>query len=215
MGRYVVIDLEMCKVPKAKRTDKYHWANETIQIGAVLLDEEYNVEDKFMTYVCPEYGELDAYIETLTGIKTANIAKAPNIERALRLFMEWTPKDAVLVAWSHSDEKQIRWEIEGKDIHIEGLEELFGRYIDAQKLFTQKIEGEKNYKLSEALIIADIDYEDGAHDGLTDAYNTALLFAKMQKENVMKLNPFYSMPKTEHLSVSFGELFNDIMTAIT
>ena len=37
---YVVIDLEMCKVPKLYRRNYKH-ANETIQIGAVLLDSEF------------------------------------------------------------------------------------------------------------------------------------------------------------------------------
>ena len=38
----------------------------------------------------------------------------------------------------------------------------------------------KKYKLSEALSIADISYDDGAHDALVDAKNTARLFAKTQ-----------------------------------
>ena len=37
---YVVIDLEMCKVPKLYRGNYKH-ANETIRIGAVLLDSEF------------------------------------------------------------------------------------------------------------------------------------------------------------------------------
>ena len=35
---YLVIDLEMCKVPRDYRSKRYKYANETIQIGAVLLD---------------------------------------------------------------------------------------------------------------------------------------------------------------------------------
>ena len=37
---YVVIDLEMCKLPKLYRRNYKH-ANETIQTGAVLLDSEF------------------------------------------------------------------------------------------------------------------------------------------------------------------------------
>ena len=39
---YLVIDLEMCKVPKHYRTPKYKYANEIIQVGAVLLNEDYD-----------------------------------------------------------------------------------------------------------------------------------------------------------------------------
>ena len=38
---YLVIDLEMCKVPRYYRERTYKYANETIQIGAVLLDEDF------------------------------------------------------------------------------------------------------------------------------------------------------------------------------
>ena len=47
------------------------------------------------------------------------------------------------------------------------------------------------YNLTEALNIADISYEDGAHDGLVDARNTARLYAKMQREEELTLNRYY------------------------
>ncbi len=55
MCMYAVIDLEMCKVPEYMRaTNKLKC--ETIQFGAVLLDENYEIVDHFNTYVNPEYG---------------------------------------------------------------------------------------------------------------------------------------------------------------
>ena len=50
----------------------------------------------------------------------------------------------------------------------------------------------KTYKLSEALVIADINYDSGEHDALVDAKNTAQLFIKMETEDEMQLNPYYS-----------------------
>lgn len=69
------------------------------------------------------------------------------------------------------------------------------------------------YKLSEALVAADIIYEDGAHDGLVDAYNTALLFAKMERETELVLNPYYKRAITsdeEECGFSLGSLFAGI-----
>ena len=37
----LIIDLEMCNVPRDYRRRSYKYANETIQIGAVLLDENF------------------------------------------------------------------------------------------------------------------------------------------------------------------------------
>ena len=52
---YLVIDLEMCKVPKDYRNKNYKYASEIIQIGAVLLDERYRRRDEICLYVHPEH----------------------------------------------------------------------------------------------------------------------------------------------------------------
>ena len=106
--KYAVIDLEMCMVPKGFRKYGYKYRQETIQIGAVLLDENYEVIDEFNTYVKPEYGWIDDFIEKLTGISQHNVADAPSFEEALEAFLDWLPADDVrCVSWSDSDPKQI------------------------------------------------------------------------------------------------------------
>ena len=69
MSKYVVFDLEMCKIPKHIKTENLHM--EIIEIGAVLLDEAYKEVDSFKTYIKPEYGFVDNFIEKLTGITMA------------------------------------------------------------------------------------------------------------------------------------------------
>ena len=64
MCYYVVVDLEMCRVPKAQRK-LYRYKNEIIQIGAALMDSNLNVIDTFSEYVKPEYGFLDSFISKL------------------------------------------------------------------------------------------------------------------------------------------------------
>lgn len=199
MSKYVIIDLEMCNVPKGFKRSVYNLKSELIQIGAVVVDESLSITDEFMTHVSPEHGMIDAYIENLTGISRSDVQGAPQIKNALEMFMDWLPKDAILVSWSENDEKQIRKELEAKGLVIEGLEYYLDNWIDCQKTFGEKMNANKNYKLSEALIIADICYDDGEHDALVDAKNTAQLFIKMQREPELKLNSYYSS-KTEELT---------------
>lgn len=191
MCNYVIVDLEMCNVPQAVRQKGYQFRNELIQIGAVLLGDDLEIADTFVSYVAPEYGVLDEYIELLTGITNRDLQGAPHLKEALQSFLDWLPADAIPVSWSMSDEKQIRKEVEFKNLVFDGLEQYLDRWIDCQKTFAERMHTEKRYKLSEALIIADIDLEDGEHDALVDARNTALLFAKMQREPSLKLNPYY------------------------
>ena len=185
MCKYVVLDLEMCRVPGAKQKE-YRYANETIEIGAVLLDESLEVQETFSTFVSPEYGKIDKYIYKLTGISNEQIDGAPKFKEALESFMDWVPEDAVWVAWSDNDKRQFKKETQCKAIEIPELDKHLEELIDCQKLFAERKDTRRNYKLSDALVSACIDYADGAHDALVDARNTALLFAKMEKNPDME-----------------------------
>ena len=192
MSSYAVIDLEMCRVPKRFKKEGFMLRNELIQIGAVLLDEAHKVVDSFMTYVLPEYGRVDSYIEGLTGISNDDLKDAPKAEEALEMFAQWLPHDAMLVAWSDNDEKQIVKETEAKGLSVPELDNFMDRWVDCQKTFAEKMDNQRNYKLSEALVIADIESEVGEHDALIDAKNTALLFAKMESGEEFTINPYLS-----------------------
>ena len=214
MSKYVIVDLEMCNVPKGIKREAYNWRNELIQIGAVVVDESLNITDEFMTLVSPEFGVIDNFIEKLTGISRKAVQGAPKVKEALELFVNWMPSDAVLVSWSENDESQIRKEIEAKNIFIEGLDDYLDTWVDCQKTFGEKMNAQKNYKLSEALIIADIDYDEGEHDALVDAKNTAQLFVKMEREPVLVLNPYYSNQKEEETYNPFAALLANYSVAV-
>lgn len=210
MCNFAVVDLEMCRVPYGARKGKFRWANETIQIGAVLVNEDMEIVDEFSSFVAPEYGFIDTYINKLTGISRNDVSGAPTMEDALRAFVNWLPEDTKVVSWSNNDELQIRHEIESKGIEISGMNEILENWIDCQKTFADKMHNQRCYRLAEALVAADIIYEDGAHDGLVDAYNTALLFIKMEQEEELTLNSYYQRVVTgepEKAEFTLGNLF--------
>lgn len=208
---YVVLDLEMCRIPNALMSEDYKWSRETIQIGAVMLDEDYNVVKKFSTFVRPEYGRLDPFIINLTGITKENVYTAPTYREAMEKFLRWLPEGEVsFVAWSRADRQQIEKESELKDLDERVMNRLMGAWIDCQELFDEKMNVSYQYSLEEALIASDVCTEGRAHDGLVDAYNTALLFAKLRKDPEFELNRIYSDArngKVEHLGVTLGDMF--------
>ena len=140
----------MCRVPKPVRSQRYHWASETIQIGAVLVDENLEIIDEFNTYVHPEYGAIDGFIKKLTGITSFDVKDAMEMKEALEQFVDWVPEDAVCVSWSDSDKKQICHEIEAKHIDIPRLNVLLETWQDCQKPFSEKMDRKRQYNLSEA-----------------------------------------------------------------
>ena len=191
MSKYVVYDLEMCRVPRGEKRDEFGSRQELIQIGAVLLDEEYEIIDSFCTFVHPRYGELDDFIVKLTGITNADLVDAPSTEDALDSFLAWMPEDTVMVSWSESDIYQLYHEIDGKGIDSPRLEDLLEESVDCQYEFEEKLNSRRTYGLAEALSITGIDCDERVHDALSDARNTALLFKKIMTEPVLKMSKYY------------------------
>lgn len=209
MSKYVIVDLEMCHVPRGEKRELFGSSREIIEIGAVLLNNTYKITSKFKTYVSPEYGELNQYIQDLTGITQADINGAPSIKEALEAFLNWLPEDAVLVSWSDNDKFQVRMEIENKNLDIPRFEKYLDSWEDCQETFSEKMNTAKCYKLSDALIIADIDYDVNIHDGLVDAENTAMLFAKMKKESKLKLISCYKTEDETTMYTPFADLLKN------
>lgn len=208
MSIYVVIDLEMCNVPRSCR-HSYSYGNEIIQIGAVLMNENFEVVDEFSSFVAPRFGALDNEISNLTGIKGVNLKTAPPFEEALALFLQWVPDDASMVEWSDNDRIQLKAESSRKGNGTVKLEYFLASSIDCQKMFGEKLDLGRRCKLEEALFMADVCEDTRLHNALSDARNTAKLFSKLMTENTLILNPYYREARkqeTKHLCVSFGDL---------
>ena len=177
----VVIDVEMCRV--RTKSKKYPHKNEIIQIGAVMLNEAYEIVSRFSTYVKPRYGKIDYYIATLTGISERNVKNAPDIEAALSEILLWIGEyNVYFYSWSDTDYFQIRNEIEHKcheDCKWERILDQ-SKWIDYQKVFGKRLESARLFKLTEALDLAELDTEGHFHDGFDDALNTARLMAKLE-----------------------------------
>ena len=191
--KYVVIDLEMCDIPKMYRDQQHPYLKETIQIGAVLLDDKYDICDSFMTLVKPERGVISDRILKLTGISQKSVKNAPKMIDALKSFADWLPDEVTLVSWSESDLEQIQAEVEGKQIAFDGINKVLENWLDCQKTFSDIVKNPRKYKLVEAMNLSDIDYDDNMHDGLIDAKNTALLFRKMMTEEEFQFNQYYTL----------------------
>lgn len=183
-----------------------------------MVNENYEIVSTFNTYVKTELGYLDYFITKLTGITKADLADAPVFEDAINAFMHWIPDgDVRCVSWSRTDQKQLKNEMAKKNIVNTKMEYLLENWIDYQEPVDMKLGMERNVSLEEALIATDIIQNGRAHDGLDDAYNTALLFVKMEKNPDFELNRMYSYAKEEkmdNLSYSLGDLFAGFKVAV-
>ena len=212
---YLVIDLEMCKVPKNYRGKNYKYASEIIQVRAVLLDEEYKEIGTLCQYVHPEFGILDYFITNLTGIEKGQIKNAPKLKDALIHMADWLgEREYKVFAWSKSDYWQLDHEIKSKKLNDEKLDELMKpeRWVDYQEIFGKKYNFEQAVGLQEALMLCDIEPDGRMHDGLDDAWNTARLIEKLEKNPNYKLiyRERQEQEDSQPLKVRLGELFEGL-----
>lgn len=211
--KHIVIDLEMCKVPKSMRK-KYPYKQEIIQIGAVLLNEDFEEISRFSAFVKPEFGHIDWFIADLTGIHDTQVKHAPMLAEVLERMQGWIGKtEADIYAWSDSDRAQLMHEITEKQIELPGLSDFMAEenWVDYQKIFGKRFSMGRDVSLKEAMNLADIEQEGRAHDGLEDARNTGRLIAKLELDPDYQLPEVYEKARSEeepeHLGFSMGSLF--------
>ncbi|MBR2259696.1 MAG: exonuclease domain-containing protein [Blautia sp.] len=174
----IFVDLEMNPIPSKAKIPRELCRQETIEVGAVKLDE-HNVEiDSFCAYVRPQYsGKIYANIVKLTGITWEMVENASSFDMVLQEFLSWCGEDYQVFAWSESDRAQFRHEMNLKKIPVEGsLVYLMEHWIDFQKEYKSLFPIEKIMSLDKALELVGIDFEGRAHDALNDARMTANLY---------------------------------------
>ena len=80
---------------------------ETIEIGAVMLDDNLQELSAFRTYVKPEYNDcIERKIKRITGITEEMVQNAPKFNEALRMFTNWclgTGDEVTIYAWSDTE----------------------------------------------------------------------------------------------------------------
>ena len=178
--KHIVIDLEMNSLAKQYKEEKLICNSEIIQIGAVLLDEQYQEIGSFSTLVKPQYNEqIEKKYEKLTGINTEMVQDAPIFQKAIEQFFLWIhsiEEEIQLYQWSESDCEQITSELKLKKIQPSAIDQcILERIQDFQKEFGDTLGVSKALSLKEAVMYAGIDFDGRMHDALWDAKNTANL----------------------------------------
>lgn len=215
MNVHVVLDVEMCKV--LAKNQEYPYRNEIIQIGAVMMNDAYEIMDKFSTYVRPRYGRVDHFIYALTGISERVLKNAPDIQDALDQLLQWIGnRKPTFYSWSSTDYYQIRNEIHRKCQASPKWAMILEKehWIDYQQKLGERLDSLRLMKLTEALELTEITIEGHIHNGFDDAYNTACMIAKLEsnKDYLTLLERSRAREKDQKpLTVTLGSLMQGLI----
>ena len=213
--KHIVVDLEMNEISKKYREKKVFCKMEIIEIGAVLLDENYTEIGYFKTLVKPQFNEvIEPLYARITGITTEMVENAPFFEDGLKMFLSWCNSvndDIQIYQWSDSDLMQIRKEMSLKDVAVSPRDAgLLEEWNDFQKEYGDKLMIHRQVSLKNAIMYAGLDFEGKEHDALCDARNTGTLLRIIRDPELCKdaLDKVIEIMTPKTLSATLGDLFD-------
>ncbi len=215
---HIVLDFEFTPIPKYYKYQRKLVKHEIIEIGAVKLNDDYQVIDEFSTLVKPKYSRLDPSCSALTGITERDLISAPIFTEAVKLFVEWIGLEEYdIYAWSEHDNEQFCGECILNDSY-ELFREIYDKeWIDLQLIYINTVGLSKAISLQRALNSLNIFFEGNIHRAADDAYNTASILQslKNKEEFEKRFMPLQEVlnPKEVHNS-TLGELLGDKLQAL-
>jgi 3'-5' exoribonuclease 1 len=170
---YIIVDLE-ATCWEGREANK----NETIEIGAVLVNEKKQIISEFEQFVKPLMNPiLSDFCKDLTSISQPQVDDAPLFPEAIQRFQSWIQTNSepfLLCSWGFYDQKQLE-----RDCLLHGLEtnwlkshiSLKHQYANIKSL--RRALGMKNALLNEKMALAGTH-----HRGIDDARNITQIFLK-------------------------------------
>ena len=205
----IFVDLEMHPVSDDFPDRKNIFRFETIEIGAVMLNEQHEEISSFCEFVKPMYSKeiLPRYSE-LTGITTQMLENASHFPEVLERFVQWCAGDCIVYSWSKTDLAQVKGECKQKGIEISPeLNAMFRGWRDFQKEFSRLVGFHRGINLQDAVNLGGLDFDGRAHDGLVDARNTANLFRQTRDEKMFSKLKDLLVEKDNPLTFTMGDVF--------
>ena len=178
---YVVVDLEWNQAMSSKSSVfnklPIHLRGEIIEIGAVKLDEDMKPGEEFTIDVKPVYFRRMHYkVKKITGFDKDRLAQGVGFPEAMERFRAWCGEDVTFITWGCDDQGILEQNIIIHDLDWDWI----AGWINLQMIYNVQTGLDKNQKsLASAMEHFEIEQTRVAHDALGDAYNTALVGAKL------------------------------------
>lgn len=172
---YIIIDLEATCWNISIKKD-----NEIIEIGAVLIDKNYNKIGEYQTFIKPVKNPvLSEFCKELTSIRQKDVDNAQEFSLGFKKFISWLAEkskrrieDIVFCSWGYYDKKQLI-----KDCSFHNVNYPFAEHRSLKHEFAKKRKM-KPAGMKKALRICKIELEGIHHRALSDAKNITKIFIK-------------------------------------
>ena len=172
--KYIIYDIEATcwhGQPPSRQT-------ETIEIGAYLLNDYGEAEDKFSTFIKPSVSPyLSTYCMNLTGITQQQIDRAKLFPTVIEDFQDWfeiNDDDYVLCSWGGFDKKQLKQDCKFHRISSDWLD----YHIDMKTQYAKMKRMHFEPGLLKTVELENFNFDGPQHRAIADAFNLAKIFKR-------------------------------------
>lgn len=194
MKNYIVFDLEWNQSANGKEKSVPNFPFEIIEIGAIKLDENFQITEEFHRLIRPQvYTQMHHAISEVTHMNMKELQRSGTLfPTADADFLSWCGEEAVFCSWGNMDLLELQ-----RNMEYYHLDNPFPKpllYYDVQKLYGLFYREGARISLDAAVEEQNLLEERPFHRALDDAYYTAKLFAMLGKEpGPEAILPFWSV----------------------
>ncbi len=177
---YIAVDFEWNQAfaHKTQKQNDYiiQLDGEIIQIGAVKMNEKFEILDTFEADIRPVfYRKIHKKVKELTGIDQKRLNNGKPFTTVINSFKKWCGKDHIFYTWGADDSRILM-----QNLLMHKLDTSWtGKWINLQVIYAMQTESNRQVALEKAAQSLDISLELDAHDALNDAAYVALLCGRL------------------------------------
>lgn len=208
----IVVDLEWNQSSTGNEPEVAKLPFEIIEIGAIKLNDEYDMVGEFSELIKPiVYPRLYHITSKLIHLQMQELLRGGSFMEVAPRFLEWCGEGAVFCTWGPSDITELQRNLRffGQKLINDGPV----MYLDVQKLFALAFDPDNKSRRSLERAVDELGIEKDIpfHRAFSDAYYTAKVMARIHDEHpeVMK---FVSYDVTFPPKTVKDEVFADFGT---
>lgn len=202
------MDLEWNQCSKGKRKEVGEIPFEIIEIGAVKLNEKFEIIGDFSEKIKPQiYKKIDPYVGEIISITMEDLQNCRKFSEVIEDFLLWCGEDFVFCTWGTMDLTELQRNMDYYKMKVISEKPFF--YYDVQKLFEVFFDEEKSTRnLAFAVDYFHLEQREEFHTAINDARYTALIMKKFDPKKIKKYKEidYFHYPKTpeDEMDISFA-----------
>ncbi|MBO5460075.1 MAG: exonuclease domain-containing protein [Lachnospira sp.] len=205
---YIVLDLEWNQSAKGKEYSISSMPFEIIQIGAVKLNDKFEVIGEFDRLIRPQvYKTLHSVCSEITEITQEMLLSGEHFVDAAEDFLSWCGSDYIFCTWGNGDLLELQ-----RNMNHYGMDNKFPMpflFYDVQKLYSICFsKGKSRLSLQAAVQELKLEENERYHAAICDARYTARVMKHLDFSSVEKFYSIdtYRVPRNrkEEITMNFG-----------